>query len=147
MRVVIQRSLKSSVIINHKLYNEIEHGLVIFAGFETNDSYEDIEYIVKKIIGLRIFDDENGIMNKNIIEVQGEILSISQSTLHACTKKGNRPSYQNAMNKKDAITLYEAFNESLNKYVPTKSGKFGAEMQVNINNDGPITICIDSKNK
>lgn len=147
MKVIIQRVKSSNVIINKKIYNSIEKGIMILVGFTDGDNLSDIEYVVKKIINLRIFDDENGIMNKSILEVKGSILSISQFTLFADTKKGNRPSYIKAMKGEEAIKLYDIFNKELNKFVATKTGIFGADMTVNIENDGPITIIIDSKNK
>lgn len=147
MRVVVQRSKNSSVSINGEIYNKITKGMVILVGFENEDTDEDINYIVKKIIGLRIFDDENHIMNKNIADIEGEILSISQFTLHADTKKGNRPSYIKAMTGSLATKLYDQFNEKLRGYVPVKTGVFGSDMLVSITNDGPVTIIIDSKNK
>lgn len=147
MKVVIQRSKYSNVVIDNKIYNEIPNGLVVFSCFTEGDTLEDIEYIVKKITNLRIFDDEFGVMNKSILDIPGSILSISQFTLYADTKKGNRPSYIKALNGTESIKLYDLFNEELNKKVPTVTGVFGADMQVNITNDGPITIIIDSKNK
>ena len=147
MKVVIQRSKYSNVVIDNEIYNEIKNGLVIFSCFTEGDTLEDINYIVKKIINLRIFDDENGIMNKSILDTSGSILSISQFTLYADTKKGNRPSYIKALNGNESVKLYDTFNEELKKEVPTVTGVFGADMQVNITNDGPITIIIDSKNK
>ncbi len=147
MKVVIQRSKHSSVSINNKVYNEITNGLVIFSCFTEDDTIDDINYIVKKITNLRIFDDENGVMNKSILDYGGSILSISQFTLYADTKKGNRPSYIKALNGEEATKLYDTFNRELNKIVPTVTGIFGADMLVNIENDGPITIIIDSKNK
>ncbi len=145
MRVVIQRSKKSSVSVKNQLISEINRGLVLLVGFTDGDTIEDIEYLVKKITHLRIFDDENGVMNKSILDVGGSILSISQFTLYADTKKGNRPSYIKAMKGDKAIHLYDKFNETLNQYVETKTGIFGADMQVNITNDGPITIVMDSE--
>lgn len=147
MKVVIQRVKKSNVIVEENIINEIGIGLNILVGINVNDTIDDIDYLVKKIVNLRIFDDEQGIMNKSILDVGGEILSISQFTLQADTKKGNRPSYINAMKGNLAIELYEMFNEKLNNFVPTYPGVFGAEMEVNIVNDGPITIVIDSKDK
>jgi len=147
MKVVIQRSKNSNVIIDNKVYNEISYGLVVLSCFTESDTLEDINYIVKKITNLRIFDDENGIMNKSIIDISGKILSISQFTLYADTKKGNRPSYIKALNGTEAIKLYDLFNKELNKIVPTVTGIFGADMLLNITNDGPVTIIIDSKNK
>lgn len=147
MRVVIQRSNYSNVVINNEIYNEIDKGLVVFSCFTENDTLEDINYIVKKIVNLRIFDDDAGIMNKSIIDTEGSILSISQFTLYADTKKGNRPSYNKALNGNLATKLYDTFNEELNKYVLTVTGVFGADMLVNIQNDGPVTIIIDSKER
>jgi len=147
MKVVIQRSKYSNVVIDNKIYNEIDNGLVIFSCFTEGDTIEDINYIVKKIVNLRIFDDEAGIMNKSIIDNGGNILSISQFTLYADTKKGNRPSYIKALNGEESTKLYDIFNEELNKQVKTVTGIFGTDMLVNIQNDGPITIIIDSKNK
>ncbi len=147
MKVIIQRSKASNVQINNKVYNSITNGLVVFSCFTENDTLEDINYIVKKIVNLRIFDDENGIMNKSILDVGGSILSISQFTLYADTKKGNRPSYIKALNGGEAIKLYDIFNTELNKSVPTVTGIFGADMLVSIQNDGPTTIIIDSHAK
>ena len=147
MKVVIQRSKDSSVYIDNKLYNKIDKGLVILSCFTNDDTIEDINYIVKKIINLRIFDDENGIMNKSILDYSGSILSISQFTLYADTSKGNRPSYIKALNGREATILYDKFNAELNKYVNTVTGVFGSDMELHITNDGPITIIIDSKNK
>ena len=147
MKVVIQRSKNSNVVIDNKIHNEISNGLVILSCFTEGDTLEDINYIVKKITNLRIFDDENGVMNKSIIDINGSILSISQFTLYADTKKGNRPSYIKALNGVEATKLYDLFNEELNKVVPTVTGVFGADMILNITNDGPVTIIIDSKHK
>ena len=147
MKVVIQRALASSVEIDNKLINKIEKGMVILVGVNVEDTSEDVDYLVRKTLNLRIFDDENGVMNKSILDVGGEILSISQFTLQASTKDGNRPSYINAMKGEEAVKLYEEYNKKLNEKVKTYPGVFGAEMKVSITNDGPITIIIDSKNK
>lgn len=147
MKVVIQRALASSVEVDNKLINKIEKGMVILVGVNVEDTSEDVDYLVRKTLNLRIFDDENGVMNKSILDVGGEILSISQFTLQASTKDGNRPSYINAMKGEEAIKLYEEYNKKLNEKVKTYPGVFGAEMKVNITNDGPITIIIDSKNR
>ena len=144
MKVVVQRSKKSSVSINNKIVGKIDKGLVILVGFTDGDSLKDIDYIVKKIVNLRIFDDDNGVMNKSIKDVGGSILSISQFTLYAETKKGNRPSYIKAMNGSDATKLYDIFNEKLREYVNVETGVFGADMLVSISNDGPITIIVES---
>ena len=147
MKVVIQRALASSVEVDNKLINKIEKGMVILVGVNVEDTSEDVDYLVRKTLNLRIFDDENGVMNKSILDVGGEILSISQFTLQASTKDGKRPSYINAMKGEEAVKLYEEYNKKLNEKVKTYPGVFGAEMKVSITNDGPITIIIDSKNK
>jgi D-tyrosyl-tRNA(Tyr) deacylase len=143
MRVVVQRSKKSNVYVDGKLVNEIDSGMVLLVSFTQGDTEDNISKMVKKIANLRIFDDENGVMNKSILDVGGEILSISQFTLYADTTKGNRPSYFKALNGEEAIKLYEKFNEEMNKLVPTKPGIFGAEMILSITNDGPITILLE----
>lgn len=143
MRVVVQRSKYSKVEVDSKLVNEIPFGLVLLVGFTEKDSEKEIEKIAKKIVNLRIFDDENGVMNKSILAVGGQILSISQFTLYGDATKGNRPSYIKALNGKEAIKLYESFNMELNKYVKTLSGVFGADMEVSILNDGPVTILLE----
>lgn len=143
MRVVVQRSKKSNVYVDGKLVNEIDNGMVLLVSFTQGDTEDNISKMVKKIANLRIFDDEAGVMNKSILDVGGEILSISQFTLYADTTKGNRPSYFKALNGDEAIKLYEKFNEEMNKLVPTKPGIFGAEMMLNITNDGPITILLE----
>jgi len=145
MKVVIQRTKNAKVEINNSVNGSIENGLVILVGFTYGDTIEDIEYMVNKIINLRIFDDENGVMNKSILEVGGTILSISQFTLYADTKKGRRPSYANALNGEEATKLYDIFNQKLNESVHTETGIFGSEMQVTLTNDGPITIIIESR--
>ena len=147
MKALIQRVKNSSVKVAGKLINEIDEGCNILVGINVNDTVDDIEYLVHKIVNLRIFDDEEGVMNKSILDCGGKILSISQFTLQADTKKGNRPSYVNAMNGESALNLYEEFNRRLNEFVPTLPGVFGADMEVTIINDGPVTIIIDSKDK
>ena len=143
MRVLVQRSGKSSVTIDNKVNGKIDSGLVLLVGFTEGDGPEQIEYLAKKVVNLRIFPDENDVMNKSILEYGGDILSISQFTLYADTKKGNRPSYINAMRGEDSIKLYDLFNEELRKFVKVETGKFGAEMIVNITNDGPVTIMLE----
>lgn len=145
MRILVQRSLESSVEVNEKQVGCISHGLVLLVGFTHKDTSKEIDYLVNKIINLRIFDDENGIMNKSILDVGGSVLSISQFTLYADTKKGNRPSYINAMGGEQAKMLYDEFNDKLSKYVDLKTGVFGADMKVNIINDGPVTILLESR--
>ena len=147
MKVVIQRSKNSNVVIDEKVYNEIDKGLVVFSCFCADDTLDDINYIVRKIVNLRIFDDDNHIMNKSVMDINGSILSISQFTLYAETKNGNRPSYMKALNGDEATKLYDIFNKELEKFVKTVTGVFGENMTVNIQNDGPITIIIDSKCK
>lgn len=143
MKVVVQRSKKSSVSVSEKIVNEIDNGMVLLVSFTQGDTINNILKMTKKIANLRIFDDEEGVMNKSILDVGGEILSISQFTLYGDTTKGNRPSYMKALNGEEAIKLYETFNEEMNKYVVTKPGIFGAEMMVNISNDGPITLIME----
>lgn len=143
MKVVVQRSKKSSVSVSEKIVNEIDNGMVLLVSFTQGDTIDNILKMTKKIANLRIFDDENGVMNKSILDVGGEILSISQFTLYGDTTKGNRPSYVKALNGEEAIKLYETFNEEMNKYVLTKPGIFGAEMMVNISNDGPVTLIME----
>ncbi len=143
MKVVVQRSKKSSVSVSEKIVNEIDNGMVLLVSFTQGDTIDNILKMTKKIANLRIFDDEEGVMNKSILDVGGEILSISQFTLYGDTTKGNRPSYMKALNGEEAIKLYETFNEEMNKYVVTKPGIFGAEMMVNISNDGPITLIME----
>ena len=144
MKVVIQRSKHSSVSVNNELISEIDYGLVLLVGFALDDDITDLEYIVKKVLNLRIFDDEKGIMNKSILDVGGSILSVSQFTLQANTKDGNRPSYINSMKHCEALKMYDLFNEELSKYIDVEKGIFGSSMQVNILNDGPITIMLES---
>lgn len=144
MRIIAQRSLKSSVSVNNEVVGSINSGLVLLVGFTQTDTIADIEKLVKKVLNLRIFDDENGVMNKSILDVGGEILSISQFTLYANSKKGNRPSYVEALNGSEAIKLYDLFNQKLSESIHVETGVFGAEMLVSITNDGPITISLDS---
>jgi D-tyrosyl-tRNA(Tyr) deacylase len=149
MKVVIQRVSQSSVTINNQLHNAIGKGLMILLGIEHEDEETDIEWLTNKISQLRIFADENGVMNLSINDVGGEVLLISQFTLHASTKKGNRPSYIQAARPEQAIPMYEKFIAKLqsNIQTPIKIGVFGADMQVSLINDGPVTIIIDSKNR
>lgn len=149
MRVVIQRVLESSVMIDNKVVGSITEGMMILVGFEEADGKEDIDWMVKKISALRIFDDENGVMNRSVVDINGEILVVSQFTLMASTKKGNRPSYIFAAKPEIAIPLYEEFKEKLSVETGKRvqCGQFGAEMKVTLINDGPVTISIDSKNK
>ena len=145
MRVLVQRSLDSFVSVDDKIIGKIDKGLVLFVGFTDGDDVKDIDYMIKKVINLRIFDDENHIMNKSILDTNGKILSISQFTLYADTKKGNRPSYVKALGSDKANKLYEMFNEKLKEYIHVETGQFGADMLVNIKNDGPVTILLESR--
>ena len=145
MRILVQRSKKSSVTVKKEVVGKIDSGLVLFIGFTEKDSSKEIDYMIKKVLNLRIFDDEDGIMNKSILDVGGSILSISQFTLYADTKKGNRPSYIKALNGEKAIKLYDEFNEKLSDYINVETGIFGADMKVNILNDGPITILLEKE--
>ncbi|MEA1898497.1 MAG: D-aminoacyl-tRNA deacylase [Bacteroidota bacterium] len=149
MRVVIQRVQKATLSIENKTWSEIDSGLLILLGIEENDTTEDVDWLCKKISLLRIFPDVNGAMNLSINEVAGDIMVISQFTLHAKTKKGNRPSFIKAARPESAIPLYEEFIEVLEKLIrkEVKRGVFGAYMQVSLVNDGPVTILIDTKNK
>ena len=143
MRVLVQRSLDSSVSIDEKIVGKIDKGLVLLVGFTDGDNIDNIKYLVNKVINLRVFDDDNGVMNKSILEVGGSILSISQFTLYADTSKGNRPSYIKAMKGEESTKLYDLFNEELRKYVNVETGVFGADMKVSIKNDGPCTILLE----
>ena len=149
MRVVVQRVKRASVRIGGELHSSIEAGLLILLGVEDSDESSDIEWLVKKCANLRIFDDENGVMNRSLIDMNGEVMIVSQFTLMASTKKGNRPSYIRAAGHEHAVPMYEAFclrfSEEISKTVAT--GVFGADMQVELVNDGPVTICMDTKNK
>ena len=147
MRVVIQRTGHASVTINGTCKSAIGKGLLILVGIEETDGQEDIDWLCKKIVNLRVFDDENGVMNKSILDINGEILVISQFTLHASTKKGNRPSYIRAAKPDISVPLYEKFCMAIEKLInkPVKTGEFGADMQVNLVNNGPVTIWMDSK--
>lgn len=143
MRVLVQRSDKASVEIDGNVVGKIQNGLVLLVGFCEGDSIDQIQYLVKKIVNLRIFPDENGVMNKSILDYGGAILSISQFTLYADTSKGNRPSYMNALKGEDATKLYDLFNEELRKFCVVETGVFGADMNVLITNIGPTTILLE----
>lgn len=149
MRTVTQRVTHASVTIEGKLKSEIDQGLLVLVGFEAADTLEDVQWMTRKLLGLRIFNDENDVMNRSVMDIQGEILIVSQFTLHALTAKGNRPSYIRAAGHDIAVPLYEAFiaevTKGLGKSVGT--GEFGADMKVELLNDGPVTICMDSKRK
>ena len=146
MRVLVQRSKQSSVSVNNEIVGSINSGLVLLVGFTDGDSEDDIKKLSRKIVNLRIFDDENNIMNKSLLDVGGDILSISQFTLYGDASNGNRPSYIKAMKGEQAIVLYNRFNEELKKYgVKVETGMFGEYMDVKIQNDGPTTIWLESR--
>jgi D-tyrosyl-tRNA(Tyr) deacylase len=149
MRTVIQRVSKASVTIKGTLKSEIKKGFLILIGICNDDTIEDVEWLVKKIANLRVFDDDEGVMNRSIIDVQGDILVVSQFTLFASYKKGNRPSWFKAGSHEHSIPLYEAFCRQLTETIgkPVGTGEFGADMKVELINDGPVTICMDTKNK
>ena len=143
MRVLIQRSGKASVLVGNETVGKIDQGLVVLVGFTEGDSVEEIKYLAKRIVNLRIFPDENDVMNKSILDYGGSILSVSQFTLYADTKKGNRPSYINALKGEEAIKLYKLFNEELANYVSVSEGIFGADMEISFTNIGPTTIWLE----
>ncbi|MGY5849959.1 D-aminoacyl-tRNA deacylase [Salegentibacter sp. F14] len=149
MRVVLQRVSKASVRINHEINAVINNGLLILLGIENTDTGEDIKWLCNKIVKMRIFNDNEGVMNDSLIDVGGDAIVVSQFTLHASTKKGNRPSYLQAAKPEVAIPLYEKFVETLEEKLgkPVGTGEFGADMKVELINDGPVTILMDSKNK
>jgi D-tyrosyl-tRNA(Tyr) deacylase len=149
MRAVIQRASEAEVTVAGNIKGAIQHGLVVLLAIEPADTAEDIEWLSGKIVRLRIFDDENGVMNRAVQDVQGEILLVSQFTLFASTKKGNRPSYSRSATPEIAVPLYEAFVTRLAQELgkPVQTGEFGAQMVVRLANDGPVTIIIDSKNR
>lgn len=149
MIAVIQRVTRASVTINQKIHSEISRGLLILIGIEDADAEEDIDWLAAKIANLRIFDDEAGVMNLSVRDIMGEILVVSQFTLHASTKKGNRPSYIKAARPEKAIPIYEAFIKKISAEInkPVQTGVFGADMKIELVNDGPVTILIDTKNK
>ena len=146
MRLVIQRTKEASVVVDGEVVGSIGQGLFVLVGVEDGDTEADMEWLVQKTAGMRIFDDENGVMNRSVIDAGGEVLSISQFTLNASTKKGNRPSYIHAAGHDLAVPLYEAYCEEVSRLMgkDVQRGKFGADMQVSLVNDGPVTIIIDS---
>ncbi len=149
MRAVIQRVRNASVTVEEQTIGTINKGILVLLGIENADTVEDIQWLSKKISNLRIFDDDNGVMNKSLIDIQGEALIVSQFTLHASTKKGNRPSYIKSAKPDISIPLYEQFIQQMETDLGKKvaTGKFGADMKVSLLNDGPVTIIIDTKNK
>jgi D-tyrosyl-tRNA(Tyr) deacylase len=146
MRIVLQRSKDASVKVNNKVVGKIDFGLLLLVGFTDKDSSYEIDYMVDKVINLRVFDDENGVMNKSLLDVEGSILSISQFTLYGDTKKGNRPSYIRALRGEESIKLYDLFNSKLSEFIHVETGQFGADMEVSLINDGPVTIILEKEN-
>lgn len=146
MRVIVQRALDASVEVDKEVIGEIKKGLMLLVGFTEGDNKETIVKMINKIINLRIFDDENGVMNKSLLDTKGSILSVSQFTLYADTRKGRRPSYLNALRGEEATKLYDEFNNILkDNNIKVETGKFGADMKVRFTNDGPVTIILDSE--
>ena len=146
MRVVVQRCMKASVSVENKIVGKIDKGLMLLVGFTYGDTEKEIDYLIDKIVHLRIFDDENGVMNQSLLDVSGSILSISQFTLYADTRKGRRPSYIKALNGEEANGLYQLFNQKLRSAVElVEEGIFGADMKVDFINDGPVTIILEKE--
>ena len=143
MKVVVQRVKEASCTVDGKITGKIENGLMLLVGFTESDNESIINKMIEKIINLRIFDDENGVMNKSVLDVGGSILSISQFTLYADTKKGNRPSYINALNGEEAIKLYDIFNNELSRKIHVETGIFGSDMDISLINSGPVTIILE----
>lgn len=145
MKVIVQRCMKASVSVENKIVGKIDKGLMLFVGFTYGDTEKEIDYLIDKIVHLRIFDDENGVMNQSLLDVSGSILSISQFTLYADTRKGRRPSYIKALNGEEANTLYQLFNQKLRQFTIVEEGIFGADMKVDFINDGPVTIILEKE--
>ena len=146
MRVIVQRAKRGEVRVEDRVVGQIDEGLVLLVGFTQDDTYNEVDYMVDKVINLRIFDDENGIMNKSLIDIKGSILSISQFTLYADARKGRRPNYIKALNGKEAEILYALFNQKLkDKNIKVETGIFGADMEVELINDGPVTIALEKE--
>ena len=143
MKIVAQRVLQSSVEVDGKVVGKIDKGLMLLVSFTLGDDSNIVGYMVKKVLGLRIFDDENGVMNLNVNDVNGSILSISQFTLYADSTKGNRPSYIKALKGEEAVKLYDMFNDKLKQYIKVETGIFGSDMKVSLVNDGPVTIILE----
>ena len=143
MRILVQRCEKASVSVNNKIVGKIDEGMMILVGFTDTDTSNNIDYMVDKVLNLRIYDDESGVMNKSILDTNGSILSVSQFTLYADTKKGRRPSYVNALNGEKATLLYDEFNNKLRQHINVETGIFGADMKVELINDGPVTIMLE----
>lgn len=147
MRIIAQRCDRAHVEVNNQIVGKIDNGMMLLVGFTYGDTEKEIDFLVNKVLNLRIFDDENGVMNKSILDVGGSILSISQFTLYGDATKGNRPSYINALSGEKSTILYDIFNEKLKERIHVETGIFGAEMKVDFVNDGPITILLEKENK
>ena len=145
MKVIVQRCMKASVSVENKIVGKIDKGLMLLVDFTYGDTEKEIDYLIDKIVHLRIFDDENGVMNQSLLDVSGSILSISQFTLYADTRKGRRPSYIKALNGEEANTLYQLFNQKLRQFTIVEEGIFGADMKVDFINDGPVTIILEKE--
>ena len=143
MKIVVQRVKNSSVEVNKKIVGKIDKGLMLLVSFTQSDTEKNIDWMVNKVLNLRIFDDESGIINKSVLDIGGSILSISQFTLYGDANKGNRPSYINALNGEEAVKLYDLFNEKLKNHIKVETGIFGADMKVSLLNDGPVTILLE----
>lgn len=143
MKVLVQRCNEASVKVDNQIVGQIENGMVILVGFTHTDNSTNIDYMIDKILNLRIYDDESGVMNKSILDTKGSILSVSQFTLYADSRKGRRPSYINALNGEEASKLYDEFNNKLKTYIHVETGVFGADMKVSLINDGPVTIMLE----
>lgn len=143
MKIVVQRVKNAKCEVNNKITGKIEDGLLLLVSFTQTDSIENINYMVKKVLNLRIFDDKDGVMNLSVQDIDGSILSISQFTLYADTKKGNRPSYINALSGNEAVKLYDEFNKRLKEHIRVEEGIFGADMKITLLNDGPVTIILE----
>ena len=146
MKVVVQRVKESMVKVDKKIVGKIDYGYMLLVSFTDNDNENIIDYMINKILNLRIMDDENKVMNKSILDIKGSILSISQFTLYADCKKGNRPSYIKALRGEEAIKLYDLFNKKLSQFIKVETGIFGADMEVSLINDGPVTIILEKEN-
>lgn len=143
MKIVIQRALDAKCVINNEVFSKIDKGLVLLVGFGAEDANVDLDWFVNKVVNMRIFEDENQKMNLSVLDIGGEIMSISQFTLYGNCIKGNRPSFIDALNPEIATKLYDEFNEKLSKHVSTKTGEFGADMKIDFTNDGPVTIILE----
>ena len=147
MKILVQRCKYAKVSVDNKTVGKIDNGIMALVSFTEGDNEKTIDYLIDKLVNLRIFDDENGVMNKSVLDIKGSILSISQFTLYADTTKGRRPSYVHALRGEESIQLYDLFNQKLSKIIHTETGIFGAEMQVELLNDGPVTIMLEKNNQ